>query len=78
MCSTETCQLTMKDYTILKVMQERHPGHHKTMAGILHRKVSHALVMFRHVHRSDSLPAGPKKVMAAVETGFDDPGPSAA
>lgn len=47
MSKTETCQLTTKDYTILEVMQERHLGGDETLSGILHRKVSSALVMFR-------------------------------
>lgn len=47
MSITETCQLTTKDFTILEVMRERHPGHDDIMSEILQRKVSRALVMFR-------------------------------
>ena len=45
MSSTETCQLTTKDYTILEAMLERHLGYDETMSAILHRKVSSALVV---------------------------------
>lgn len=47
MSSTETCQLTTKDYTILEAILERHLVYDETMSAILHRKVSSALVMSR-------------------------------
>lgn len=45
---TQPCQLTTKDYTILEVMLDRRRGRDETMAAILRRKLSNAIVMFRH------------------------------
>jgi regulator of nucleoside diphosphate kinase len=46
MPTTDSCQLTTKDYTILEVMQERHPRG-DVLSVILQRKISSAVVMFR-------------------------------
>jgi transcription elongation GreA/GreB family factor len=46
MPTTDSCQLTTKDYTILEVMQERHPRG-DALSVILQRKISSAVVMFR-------------------------------
>jgi regulator of nucleoside diphosphate kinase len=46
MPTIDSCQLTTKDYTILEVMQERHPRG-DTFSAILQRKISSAVVMFR-------------------------------
>ncbi|WP_315920602.1 nucleoside-diphosphate kinase [Mesorhizobium sp. SP-1A] len=47
MSATETFHLTTKDYTILEVMQERAIGRDETLAQIVRRKISNAVVMFR-------------------------------
>ena len=33
MPTIDSCQLTTKDYTILEVMRERHPGRGETLLG---------------------------------------------
>ncbi|TPJ38241.1 nucleoside-diphosphate kinase [Mesorhizobium sp. B2-6-5] len=43
----DSCQLTIKDYTILEVMRERHPARDETFSAILQRKISSAVVVFR-------------------------------
>jgi regulator of nucleoside diphosphate kinase len=47
MPTIDSCQLTTKDYTILEVMQERHPARSDTFSAILRGKISSAVVMFR-------------------------------
>lgn len=52
MSTTDSCQLTTKDYTILEVVRDRHPMRDETFWAILQRKISSAVVMFR-----DDIPA---------------------
>ncbi|MER9645906.1 nucleoside-diphosphate kinase [Mesorhizobium sp. M0199] len=47
MPTTDSCQLTTKDYAILEVMRERHPSRGEILSAILDRKISSAVVMFR-------------------------------
>ncbi|MER8476117.1 nucleoside-diphosphate kinase [Mesorhizobium sp. M1163] len=47
MLNIDSSQLTTKDYTILEVMRERHPSRSETFSGILQRKISSAVVVFR-------------------------------
>jgi regulator of nucleoside diphosphate kinase len=47
MLTSESCQLTIKDYTILEAMEERFPRRDDLMRPILHQKLSNAVVMFR-------------------------------
>jgi regulator of nucleoside diphosphate kinase len=47
MPTIDSCQLTIKDYTILEVMRERHPARDETFSAILQRKISSAVVVFR-------------------------------
>ncbi|MBZ9943020.1 nucleoside-diphosphate kinase [Mesorhizobium sp. BR1-1-13] len=46
MPTIDSCRLTTKDYTILEVMQERHPRG-DALSVVLQRKISSAIVMFR-------------------------------
>ncbi|WP_404924799.1 nucleoside-diphosphate kinase [Mesorhizobium sp. ORM16] len=46
MPTIDSCQLTTKDFTILEVMQERHPRG-DALSVVLQRKISSAIVMFR-------------------------------
>nr|WIE91323.1 GreA/GreB family elongation factor [Mesorhizobium sp. WSM4875] len=47
MLTSESCQLTIKDYAILEAMEERFPHRDDLMRSILHQKLSNAVVMFR-------------------------------
>ncbi|MDG4879244.1 nucleoside-diphosphate kinase [Mesorhizobium sp. WSM4935] len=47
MSTSDSCQLTTKDYTILEVVRDRHPMRNETFWAILQRKISTAVVMFR-------------------------------
>jgi regulator of nucleoside diphosphate kinase len=52
MSTTDSCQLTTKDFTILEVLRDRHPMRDEAFWAILQRKISSAVVMFR-----DDIPA---------------------
>ena len=47
MSTTDSCQLTTKDFTILEVLRDRHPMRDEAFWAILQRKISSAVVMFR-------------------------------
>ena len=47
MPTIDSCQLTIKDYTILEAMLERHPACGDTFSIFLQRKISSAVVVFR-------------------------------
>lgn len=67
MFSTETFQLTTKDYTIIEMMLEQHVGRDETMAAILRRKVSNAFVTFR-----DDIPPSVVTLSSRVAYRVDD------
>jgi regulator of nucleoside diphosphate kinase len=67
MSNREDFQLTTKDYTILEVMRERAHEHGATMAAILQRKISRALVMFR-----DDIPPNVVTLSSRVTYRVDD------
>jgi regulator of nucleoside diphosphate kinase len=67
MSTTNSCQLTTKDYTILEVVRDCHPMRDETFWAVLQRKISSAVVMFR-----DDIPANVVTVNSRVAYRVND------